>query len=98
MTTNIIRILYGVLGFVIGLIAAIIFTNQIHCNYVLAFIGFTIFGILIALAIEDGNENMGKKVFCFILSLIFVYPIAYVYQYVVVFLIVVGRFIKAIIF
>lgn len=81
MKRTIIRLAYVILGFLIGLIAGIQFTNAVSAHRNAFIIAFVTIGIIIALIIESSAETDSKKIFYFVFYLVLIIPISWFFQY-----------------
>lgn len=81
MKQAIIRLAYVILGFAIGLMAGVQFTNAVSAHRNAFIIAFVIIGIIIALIIEHSAETDSKKIFYFVFSLVASFPLSWILQY-----------------
>lgn len=81
MKQAIIRLAYVILGFAIGLMAGVQFTNAVSAHRNAFIIAFVIIGIIIALIIEHSAETDSKKIFYFVFSLVAAFPLSWFFQY-----------------
>lgn len=81
MKEAIIRLSYVIVGFKIGLMAGIQFTNAVSGNRNPIIIAFVIIGIIIALIIESLPEKDSEKIFYLVVSLVASFPLSWILQY-----------------
>lgn len=81
MKRAIIRLAYVILGFLIGLMAAMKFVSKVSAHPNGFIIAFVIVGIIIALIVEASIEMDSKKIFYLIFFYVLSYPVACLFQY-----------------
>ena len=81
MKRTIIWLAYVILGFFIGLIAGIQFTNAVSAHRNAFIIAFVIIGIIIALIVEASAETDNTKIFYFVFYLALSIPVSWFFQY-----------------
>lgn len=95
MRNSIIRLGYIIVGYVIGLVAGIMLTNQVtmHRNFLI--ITSVIIGIIFSLSINTLIKTDKQKIFYLILMLLLIYPLSYICQYIIAMIIFIAKILYA---
>ena len=96
MKQSIIRIAYGIVGFIIGLMAGVKFTSVVAGHHNVIIITFIIICIIIALKIESLAKRDSEKIFYLVIAFIFAIPLSYIFQYLGAVIVVLWNILKAI--
>lgn len=95
MRDSIIRFGYIIVGYVMGLVAGIMLTNQVtmHRNFLI--ITSVVIGIIFSLSISKLIKTDKQKIFYLILMFLFIYPLSYLHQYIIAMIIFIVKILYA---